>query len=139
MFVTATSTPHGHMYWHEMYLFRMNYWNVYYYHIYTILTHVLTFCSWTWNPYFRINYWNVCYCHIYTTLTHVLTWNVSFQDELLECLLLPHLHHIDTDPDSEVRARAARLLVDITMVSQSQLVTELLDLLRKVKKSCFSF
>ena len=59
---------------------------------------------------------------------------ICFQDDLLENVVLPHLQNIHTDPDCEVRARAARFLVDITLNGQSQYSTELLDLLKKVNR-----
>ena len=59
------------------------------------------------------------------------------QDELIEVVVLPHLSHIQHDPDLEVRQRAAQLIVDLTASCYTMRGLDLLDLAQKVTNRPF--
>lgn len=48
---------------------------------------------------------------------------------------MPHLQHIDTDPDITIRNVAAHLLVDLCIECETKRCLELLDILEKVFRS----
>ncbi|XP_067006155.2 tuberin isoform X2 [Anabrus simplex] len=66
-------------------------------------------------------------------LSHVIHINRAlYEDELIERVVVPHLQHIDADPDIVVRNAAAQLLVDLCLECDNKRCLELLDILEKL-------
>jgi tuberous sclerosis protein 2 len=55
-----------------------------------------------------------------------------YEDDLIERIVIPHLQHIDNDPDIIVRNAASQLLVDLCVECESKRCLELMDILEKV-------
>jgi tuberous sclerosis protein 2 len=55
-----------------------------------------------------------------------------YEDDLIERIVIPHLQHIDSDPDIIVRNAAAQLLVDLCVECENKRCLELMAILEKV-------
>lgn len=72
-------------------------------------------------------------------LTKVIKINRSkYEDELIERIVVPHLQHIDADPDITIRNVAAHLLIDLCIECETKRCLELLDILEKIVNKPFS-
>ncbi|XP_048507911.1 tuberin isoform X2 [Athalia rosae] len=72
-------------------------------------------------------------------LTKVIKINRSkYEDELIERIVIPHLQHIDSDPDTTIRNVAAHLLVDLCIEYETKRCLEILDILEKIINKPFS-
>jgi hypothetical protein len=59
-------------------------------------------------------------------------FRANHEDEMIERIAIPHLQHIDTDPDIVVRNAAAQLLIDLCEGCENKRCLELMDILEKV-------
>ena len=59
----------------------------------------------------------------------------GLQEELLDKVVMPYLHNIDSERSVEVRKRATVLLVDVSMTCTSSSVLDVVQVLRKVALS----
>ncbi|XP_046387021.1 tuberin [Ischnura elegans] len=66
-------------------------------------------------------------------LSDIIRTNRSlYEEDLMERVVVPHLQHVDSDPDTAVRNAAAQLLVDLCLDCDSKRCLELLDILEKI-------
>ncbi|XP_014220709.1 tuberin [Trichogramma pretiosum] len=73
-------------------------------------------------------------------LKNVIQVNRSgYEDELIERIVVPHLQHVELDPDIIIRNYAANVLVDLCLECESKRCMELLDILERIINRPFTF
>ncbi|OXU24396.1 hypothetical protein TSAR_012885 [Trichomalopsis sarcophagae] len=66
-------------------------------------------------------------------LTNVIQMNRSrYEDELIERIIVPHLQHVELDPDVTIRNFAAHVLVDLCLECDTKRCMDLLDILDRI-------
>ncbi|KAJ9583770.1 hypothetical protein L9F63_021894, partial [Diploptera punctata] len=66
-------------------------------------------------------------------LANVISTNRAiYEDDMIERIVIPHLQHIDADPDIVVRNAAAQLLIDLCAGCENKRCLELMDILEKI-------
>ncbi|XP_071440421.1 tuberin-like [Hetaerina americana] len=83
--------------------------------------------------YFRYETRTSIRIRVLDILSDIIRTNRSlYEEDLMERVVVPHLQHVDSDPDTAVRNAAAQLLIDLCLECESKRCLELLDILEKI-------
>ncbi|KAG7209739.1 hypothetical protein KM043_011368 [Ampulex compressa] len=89
--------------------------------------------------YFKIETRTNIRVEVLDVLTNVIQINRStYEDQLIERIVVPYLQHIDMDPDITIRNVATHLLVDLCLECDTKRCLELLDILEKIINKPFT-